>query len=235
MCYRYPSLLVDAITSTTPGAARRGQERHGQRRVLPGALSRRAADAGVLMLESLSQVAAMLLLQREDAPPNARVYLRGVNDAKFRRRSSRRSAAARDLARPARAVAGAAQAAAYRRRPGRRGSRAAARLVADETEIDPTAIVARARADRRGHDDRPHATIGPNVRIGANCRIGASAIDRRLDRDRRRLRDLPVRVDRPGAAGPQVPRRADAACRSAAATSSASSSPSTAARRAAAA
>src|ERR671930_244376 len=38
-----------------------------------------------LMLESLSQVAAILLLQRGDAPPNARVYLRGVNDAKFRR------------------------------------------------------------------------------------------------------------------------------------------------------
>src|SRR2546427_13286322 len=39
----------------------------------------------VLMLESLSQVAAILLLQREEAPPHARVYLRGVNDAKVRR------------------------------------------------------------------------------------------------------------------------------------------------------
>jgi beta-hydroxyacyl-ACP dehydratase FabZ len=39
----------------------------------------------VLTVESLSQVAAILLLQREEAPPNFRVYLRGVNDAKFRR------------------------------------------------------------------------------------------------------------------------------------------------------
>src|SRR5689334_15177798 len=39
----------------------------------------------VLMLESLSQVAAILLVERDDAPPNMRVYLRGVNDAKFRR------------------------------------------------------------------------------------------------------------------------------------------------------
>jgi len=39
----------------------------------------------VLMLESWSQVAAILLLQREEARPNARVYLRGVNDARFRR------------------------------------------------------------------------------------------------------------------------------------------------------
>src|SRR5437762_11888172 len=39
----------------------------------------------VLMLESLTQVAAILLLQRDGAPPMARVYLRGVNEAKFRR------------------------------------------------------------------------------------------------------------------------------------------------------
>ena len=40
---------------------------------------------GVLMLESLTQVAAMLLLEREGRLPNARVYLHGVDDAKFRR------------------------------------------------------------------------------------------------------------------------------------------------------
>src|SRR5438552_5261825 len=39
----------------------------------------------VLTLESLSQVAGILLLERGDAPPNTHVYLRGVNDAKFRR------------------------------------------------------------------------------------------------------------------------------------------------------
>src|SRR5919205_4524953 len=79
-------MLVDAITEHDPG-----------RRVVavknvtvneeffqghfPGA----PLMPGVLMLESLTQVAAILLLQRGDAPPNARVYLRGVNGAKFRR------------------------------------------------------------------------------------------------------------------------------------------------------
>src|SRR5689334_11042570 len=39
----------------------------------------------VLMLETLTQVAAILLVDRGDARPNQRVYLRGVNDARFRR------------------------------------------------------------------------------------------------------------------------------------------------------
>ena len=107
----------------------------------------------VLMLESLSQVAAILLLQREDAPPNARVYLRGVNDAKFRRQvvpgdrlrleislGKRRASLAR------------AQATAYV------GDQVVAEaelllgLVADRTEIDPTAIVDPRARDRRGHE-----------------------------------------------------------------------------------
>src|SRR4029077_6047617 len=97
---------------------------------------------GVLMLESLSQVAAILLLQRDDAPPNTRAYLRGVNDAKFRRQvlpgdrlrlevslGHRRAALAR------------AHGAAYV------GSQLVAEaelllgLVPDRTEIHPTAIV----------------------------------------------------------------------------------------------
>src|SRR5947208_15137094 len=89
LCYRYPSPLVDAVTEHEPG-----------RRVVaiknvtvneeffqghfPGA----PLLPAVLMLESLTQVAAILLLQGTPptgAPPGARVYLRGVNDAKFRR------------------------------------------------------------------------------------------------------------------------------------------------------
>ena len=133
---------------------------------------------GVLMLESLSQVAAILLLQREDAPPNARVYLRGVNDAKFRRQvvpgdrlrleitlGRRRASLAR------------AQAAAYRRRSGRRRSRAAARPGAgpDRDRSDRRSSIPRAQIGE-GTTIGPHATIGPHVRIGANCRIGASAV-----------------------------------------------------------
>jgi UDP-N-acetylglucosamine acyltransferase len=131
----------------------------------------------VLMLESLAQVAAILLLQREDAPPNARVSLRGVNEAKFRRQvvpgdrlrleislGRRRSSLAR------------AQAAAYV------GDQVVAEaelllgLVPDRTVIDPSAIVHPRARIGEGTTIGPHATIGAHVRIGANCRIGASAV-----------------------------------------------------------
>jgi len=132
---------------------------------------------GVLMLESLSQVAAILLLQREDGPPNVRAYLRGVNDAKFRRQvlhgdrlrlevslGRRRAALAR------------AHGAAYV------GDQLVAEaelllgLAPDRTDIHPTAIVHPRAVVGEGTTIGPHATVGPNVRIGANCRIGASAV-----------------------------------------------------------
>jgi UDP-N-acetylglucosamine acyltransferase len=178
LCYRYPSLLVDAITE------------HDQGRRLVAVKNVTVSEEffqghfpgvplmpGVLMLESLSQVAAMLLLQRDDAPPNARVYLRGVNDAKFRRQvvpgdrlrleislGRRRSTLAR------------AQAAAYV------GDQVVAEaelllgLVADRTEIDRSAIVHVRAQIGPGTTIGPHAVIGPNVRLGANCRIGASCV-----------------------------------------------------------
>ena len=67
------------------------------------------------------------------------------------------------------------------------------------------------RAGRRGHDDRAARDGGPqrpDRRQLPDRRVGGH---RRLDRDRRRLRGLSVRVDRPDPAGSQVSRRGDAA------------------------
>ena len=178
LCYRYPSMLVDAITEHVPG-----QRLVAVKNVtvneeffqghFPGA----PLMPGVLMLESLSQVAALLLLQRDDAPPNARVYLRGVNDAKFRKQvvpgdrlrleislGKRRAALAR------------AQALAYV------GDQVVAEcelllgIVPDRTHIDPTAIVHSSARIADGTTVGPHAVIGPHVTIGPNCRIGASSV-----------------------------------------------------------
>jgi len=177
-CYRYPSLLVDAITEYEAGRRLVAVKNVTvNEEFFQGHFPGAPLLPAVLMLESLAQVAAILLLQRADAPPNARVSLRGVNDAKFRRQvvpgdrlrleislGRRRSSLAR------------AQAVAFV------GDQVVAEaelllgLVPDRTEIDPSAIVHPLAQIGEGTTIGPHATIGAHVRIGANCRIGASAV-----------------------------------------------------------
>jgi UDP-N-acetylglucosamine acyltransferase len=184
LCYRFPSLLVDAIIGHEAGKRLVAVKNVTvNEEFFQGHFPGAPLMPGVLMLESLSQVAAILLLEREDAPPNARVYLRGVNDAKFRRQvvpgdqlrleislGRRRTSLAR------------AQAAAYV------GDQVVAEaelllgLVPDRTEIDPTAMVHPRATVGAGTVIGPHAIVGAQVRIGSRCRIGASAvIDGRTD------------------------------------------------------
>jgi len=178
LCYRYPSLLVDAITEYEAGRRLVAVKNVTvNEEFFQGHFPGAPLLPAVLMLESLAQVAAILLLQRADALPNARVSLRGVNDAKFRRQvvpgdrlrleislGRRRSSLAR------------AQAVAFV------GDQVVAEaelllgLVPDRTEIDPSAIVHPLAQIGEGTTIGPHATIGAHVRIGANCRIGASAV-----------------------------------------------------------
>ena len=131
------------------------------------------------MLESLSQVAAILLLEREDVrAAAARLSARRERREIPAPGRAGRSAAARDLAGPAPRVAG----------PGAGDRLSCGDQVVAECELllglmpDRT----RDRSDRHRPSRRrrsatgttigPHATIGPHVRIGADCRIGASAV-----------------------------------------------------------
>src|ERR1051325_2928048 len=177
ICYRYPSPLVDAIVEHGSGRLVGVKNVTLNEEFFQGHFPGTPLMPGVLMLESLSQLAALLLLHREESKPDARVYLRGVYDAKFRRQvvpgdrlrleitiGRRRSSLAR------------AQAKAYV------GDQIAAEaelllgLVADGTEIHPTAIVHPRAYVGRGSIIRPHAVVGPHVRIGNGCAIGASAV-----------------------------------------------------------
>jgi UDP-N-acetylglucosamine acyltransferase len=178
LCYRYPSILVDAIA----------EHEQGRRLVafknvtvneefFAGHFPTAPVLPAVLMLESWSQVAAMLLLQRDDAPPNARVYLRGVNDAKFRRQvvPGDRVRLEISLMRRRRSLAR-AQAVAFV------GDQLVAEaellfgLVPDTTEIDRTAVVHARAQIGPGTTVGPYAVIGPHVRLGAHCRVGASSV-----------------------------------------------------------
>src|SRR5213078_4975350 len=155
ICYRYPSHLVDQILEQSPGRLVGVKNVTLNEEFFQGHFPGTPLMPGVLMLESLSQLAALLLLHREDSKPDARVYLRGVNDAKFRRQvvpgdrlrleitlGRRRSSLAR------------AQAVAFV------GDQVVAEaelllgLVPDRTEIDPSAIV------------HPLAQIGEGTTIG---------------------------------------------------------------------
>jgi UDP-N-acetylglucosamine acyltransferase len=178
LCFRYPSMLVDAISEHE-----RGRRLVAVKNVtvneeffqghFPGA----PLLPGVLMLESLSQVATILLVERGDARPNMRVFLRGVNNAKFRKQvvPGDRLRLEISLGRRRRTLAR-AQAAAFV------GDQVVAEcelllgLLPDATDIDPTALVHPTAVIGKGTTIGPHATIGPQVRIGANCRVGATAV-----------------------------------------------------------
>ncbi len=177
ICYRYPAPLLDAIVGDESGRLVGIKNLTLNEEFFQGHFPGTPLMPGVLMLESLSQLAAALVLHREDGKPDARVYLRGVNDAKFRRPvvpgdrlrleitiGRRRSSLVR------------AQAAAFVGDQMAAEAELLLNVVPDGTDIHPTAIVHPRAYIGRGTKIGPHAVIGPHVRIADRCTIGASAI-----------------------------------------------------------
>ena len=84
--YRYPFILVDAVTEYEPGGRLVACKNVTvSEEFFQGHFPGSPLMPGVLMIEALTQAAAALVLGREGAPPNARAALRGVDNAKFRR------------------------------------------------------------------------------------------------------------------------------------------------------
>lgn len=171
LTFRYPSLLVDDIAEHEPG-----------RRIVavknvtvneeffqghfPGA----PLMPGVLMIESFTQVVTLLL-------PLARVTLRGVDNAKFRKQvvPGDRLRLEVSLARRRGDIVRATAVAAV---DGQTVAEAELVLAVteDEAQIDPAAHVAPTARVGKGCVIGPFAVIGPDVVLGNKVRVGASAV-----------------------------------------------------------
>jgi UDP-N-acetylglucosamine acyltransferase len=184
LCYRYPSPLVDTVTEHEPGKRVVAVKNVTvNEEFFQGHFPGAPLMPGVLMIETLAQVATILLTQVPEGQAAPLAYLRGVDHAKFRlpvvpgdrlrlevTMGARRSRLAR-----ARAVAyiGDEIVAEAVLLMGLVPNPAGAR---QGVVLDRTAIVHDRAEIGPGTTVGPHAVIGEHVRIGRDCRIGASSI-----------------------------------------------------------
>ena len=180
LSYRYPSVLVDAVTLHEPGRRMVAVKNVTvNEEFFQGHFPGTPLMPGVLMIESLTQVASLLLFS--DAEPADRcTWLRGVDNAKFRRQvvpgdrleldvtlGKRRGPVVRAAA--VASVGGQVVAEAEL-------VIAVEALSASAPVIHPTAIVHRDAKIGAGTVIGPYAIVGPNVVIGERCQIGASSV-----------------------------------------------------------
>jgi UDP-N-acetylglucosamine acyltransferase len=176
--YRYPSFLIDAVVEHDPGVRLVAVKNVTvNEEFFQGHFPGSPLMPAVLMIEALTQLAAVLLLERDDAPPTSRAWLRGVNNAKFRRQVVPGDRLRLEVR--------------FGRSRSRLAKAQAQAFVADKTVaeaelllavepgaayIDPTALVHPAAHIGSGTTIGPHAVIGPHVTVGCQCRIGAAAV-----------------------------------------------------------
>jgi UDP-N-acetylglucosamine acyltransferase len=189
LCYRYPSPLVDAITEHDPGRRIKAVKNVTVNEdFFQGHFPGEPLMPGVLMIETLAQVATIFLVHDPGGGGISRTWLRGVDDAKFRLRvvpgdrltmevtaGPRRGAIAR-----LRAVASindqvAAEADLVMGIEGA-GSRKLEAGGFTAADVHPTAIVHPNARIGAGTVVGPYVSIGERVTIGRNNRIGASTV-----------------------------------------------------------
>jgi UDP-N-acetylglucosamine acyltransferase len=182
LAYRYPSVLVDRVTDHVPGRSIVAVKNVTvSEEFFQGHFPGAPLMPGVLMIESLTQVATLLLLP--SGQPGGRAWLRAVEHAKFRRqvvpgdRLELQVTLGRRRGRIARAAAVAtvegevvAEADLVLAVETPAGARAEAPIVHPTAIVDPGAELG------DGTVVGPFATIGPMVTIGRRCRIGASSV-----------------------------------------------------------
>ncbi len=175
--YRYPSLLVDRVVEYEPGQRVTAVKNVTvNEEYFQGHFPGNPLMPGVVMIETLVQVATLLLLGDEGKAPTGRTALRGVNNAKFRKQVLPGDRLCLEVVLRKRSVG---EAVAYGVATVEGQSVAEAELLVGieaSTHIDPTATVNPEAVLEPDTRVGPNAIIGPEVRLGRGCRIGASAI-----------------------------------------------------------
>jgi len=185
LCYRYPSALVDAVAEHEPGRRIVAYKNVTvSEEFFQGHFPGAPLMPGVLMIETLAQVATILLTQSGDEPAATRAYLRAVENAKFRlpvvpgdrlrlevTMGPRRSRIARAHATAFIGDNVAAEADLVLALVMQPHASALTGVV-----IHPSAVVHPDAVIGEGTVIGPHAVIGQHVRLGRNCRVGASAV-----------------------------------------------------------
>jgi UDP-N-acetylglucosamine acyltransferase len=176
--YRYPSFLIDAVIEHQRGVRLVAYKNVTvNEEFFQGHFPGSPLMPGVLMIEALTQVAGVLLLDRAEAPPTARAALRGVNNAKFRRqvvpgdRLRLEVTLGRTKSRLAKA-----QGTAYVDDQIVAEAELLLGIEPGAAFIDPTASVHPSARIGAGTTIGPHCTIGADVTIGERCSIGASVV-----------------------------------------------------------
>jgi UDP-N-acetylglucosamine acyltransferase len=176
--HRFPSVLIDAVGEHEPGRRLMAYKNLTiNEDFFPGHFPGAPVMPAVLMIEALTQVAAILILEQSNDAPTARVSLRGVNNAKFRRQVVPGDRLTLEVALGRRrSTLAKAQATAY---VGEHRVAEAELLLAIEpgpAYVDPTADVHPSARLGEGTIVGAHCTIGPEVTIGRRCRIEASVV-----------------------------------------------------------
>jgi UDP-N-acetylglucosamine acyltransferase len=185
LCYRFPSPLVDAIVEHQPGRRMVAVKNVTvSEDFFQGHFPGEPLLPGVLMIESLAQVATMLLVGAEEATSRRRAFLRGVDRAKFRRQVVPGDRLRLEVTLgPRRATLARAHGVAYIDEHVVAEAELLMGLVGAPTggthpraSVHPSAIVHPNAKIGASTVIGPYVTVGEHVTIGRDCRIGASAV-----------------------------------------------------------